>query len=133
MLAETIESSGSRFLVLTGEHVAQSTATIAADLLGWPGVREAARFGKDDAEIVILEIDRGSFAEGPFATQFNVTLLRDWPVIVRAAARDVDPGTALCEVLAGRDIDIVPDEERGRALIARYLPAGCPPGTGLAP
>jgi hypothetical protein len=88
-------------------------------------VREAARFGADDAEMVILEIDQTAFAVGQFDTQVNVPLLRDWPELVRLSGRGTDPGAALCEVLAGRTVHTVP-ADRGQALIARLLPAGCP-------
>jgi hypothetical protein len=125
LLSEAIRSSEARFLVLTGEHPAQSTATIATNVVLWPGVREVARFQKEDAEIVILEIDQEAFSVGPFDTQLNVALLRDWPDFVRAARRGVDAGAALCELLAGRGVEIVPDDDRGRALLARLLPADC--------
>jgi hypothetical protein len=126
LLGDAIRSSGTRFLVLTGEHPAQSTATIATSLVLWPGVREAARFTKDDAEIVILEIDQGSFSVGPFATQLNIAMLRDWPAFVRSAGRGLDAGGALCQLLNGRSLEVVPNDERAQALIARYLLTGCP-------
>jgi 4-amino-4-deoxy-L-arabinose transferase-like glycosyltransferase len=127
LLGDTIRASGTRFLVLTGEHPAQSTATIAESLVKWPGVTEVARFGKDDAEIVILEIDQDSFSVGPFGTQLNVGLLREWPDLVGIARRGADPGAALCQLLAGRSAEFVPDSARGQALFARLVPAGCPP------
>jgi hypothetical protein len=126
LLGDAIRTSGTRFLVLTGEHPAQSTATIATSLVHWPGVREAARFTKEDAEIVILEIDPGSFSVGPFATQLNIAMLRDWPAFVRSAGRGLDAGGALCDLLNGRSLEVVPNDERAQALIARYLPNGCP-------
>ena len=129
LLGDTIRSSGTRYLVLTGEHPAQSTATIATSLAQWPGVREVARFGKDDAEVVILEIDQGAFSIGPFGTQLNVGFLRDWPDLVGSARRGTDPGAALCLLLAGRNVEFVPDTTRGQALFERLVPAGCPPVT----
>jgi 4-amino-4-deoxy-L-arabinose transferase-like glycosyltransferase len=129
LLGDAIRTSGTRFVVLTGEHPAQSTATIATSLLLWPGVSEAARFTKEDADIVILEIDQRAFSVGPFPTQLNTAMLRDWPGFVRSAGRGVDAGAALCELLAGRSLEIVPNDDRGKALVARYLPSGCPVAT----
>jgi hypothetical protein len=75
---------------------------------------------------VILEIDQASFSVGPFATQLNTAMLRDWPAFVRSAGRGTDAGGALCEMLNGRSLEIAPNGERAQALIARYLPTGCP-------
>ena len=126
MLAKTILSSGARYLVLTGEHVPQSTATIAEDLLDWPGVQEVARFERNDAEIVILEIDPATFGIGPFETHVTQGFLRDWPSLVRPVRRGTDMGGALCQLLGQRTLAVFPDDDRAQELIAERLPIGCP-------
>jgi hypothetical protein len=126
MLGDTIDQTDARFVVLTGEHPVQSTATIATDVASWPGISEAARFARGDAEIVILEVDQAAFEVGPFATQMNIALLREWPGLVRRGRRGVDAGTALCELLGDRPLHVVPDDDRSQTLVAQLLPAGCP-------
>lgn len=120
LLAETLHTPGVRYLVVTGEQVPQSTATMAPFLAEWPGLTEVQRFVSADATIVIFSVDPVALYPDPGPLELTTPTF-DALVAEFRASRPEGPAAAFRQLLGDRDLEFVPTDEAAAARAATLL------------